>query len=96
MQLGETSQEQPPWLRATVGGTGGFADRPWGTAAQPRWPCSQALEWSTGRTRLPPAAMRESSGQSCASATSYPGGAFQRVRVTFVGDISAQMHEAVA
>lgn len=46
--------------------------------------------------RLPPAAMRESSGQSCASATSYPGGAFQSVRVTFVGDISAQMHEAVA
>lgn len=83
-------------LRATVGGTGGFADRSWGTAARSWWLCSQALGWSTGRTRLPPAAMRESSRQSCASAASYPGGAFRSVRVTFVGDISAQMHEAVA
>lgn len=36
------------------------------------------------------------SGQSSASGTNYPGGASQSVRVTFVGDISAQMHEAIA
>ena len=79
-----------------LGGVGEFADRARGTTAQSWWLCPQALEWSTERTRLPPAAMQESSGQSCARAISYPGGAFWSVRVTFVGGISAQMHEAIA
>lgn len=102
MQLGETSQEQLPWLSygplrvGPLGGVGGFADRTRGTTVQSWWLCPQALEWSTGRTRLPPAAMPESSRQRCARAVSYPGGAFRSVRVTFVGGISAQMHEALA
>ena len=79
-----------------LGGVGEFADRARATTAVSWWLCPQALEWSTERTRLPPAAMQESSGQSCARAISYPGGAFWSVRVTFVGGISAQMHEAIA